>query len=52
MNGYNKIICGHTHLPEYTEKYINTGSFCEKNASYVIINKNNQIKLININDID
>ena len=52
MNGYSKIICGHTHLPEYTEKYINTGSFCEKNASYVIINKNNQIKLININDID
>jgi len=30
MNGYDKIICGHTHLPEDDNKYINIGSFCEK----------------------
>jgi UDP-2,3-diacylglucosamine pyrophosphatase LpxH len=48
MNGYDTIICGHTHLPEYDDKYINTGSFCEKQASFVLINKKNQIKLIKL----
>ena len=48
MNGYDKIICGHTHLPEDDNKYINTGSFCEKQTSFVLINKNNQIKLIKL----
>jgi UDP-2,3-diacylglucosamine pyrophosphatase LpxH len=48
MNGYDKIICGHTHLPEYDDKYINTGSFCEKQVSFVLINKKNQIKLIKL----
>jgi UDP-2,3-diacylglucosamine pyrophosphatase LpxH len=48
VNNYDKIICGHTHLPEYDNKYINTGSFCEKQASFVLINKNNQIKLIKL----
>ena len=46
MNGYNKIICGHTHIPEYSDKYINTGSFCEKDHTFVIIDNKNQIKLI------
>jgi len=46
MNGYDKIICGHTHIPEYNNKYINTGSFCEKHNSFVLINNKNQIKLI------
>jgi len=45
MNGYNKIICGHTHIPEYSDKYINTGSFCEEKASFVLIDKNSQINL-------
>jgi len=45
MNGYDKIICGHTHLPEYSERYINTGSFCEKNASFVLITNNRKIIL-------
>lgn len=48
MNGYDKIICGHTHLPEHTDKYINTGSFCEKRASFVIIDKKNNIDLIKL----
>jgi len=45
MNGYDKIICGHTHLPEYDDKYINTGSFCEKECAYVVIDKKNNIIL-------
>jgi UDP-2,3-diacylglucosamine pyrophosphatase LpxH len=45
INGYDKIICGHTHLSEYSEKYINTGSFCEKNASFVLITNNGKIIL-------
>jgi len=39
FNNYDKIICGHSHIPEYTEKYINTGSFCEKKCTYVTIKK-------------
>jgi UDP-2,3-diacylglucosamine pyrophosphatase LpxH len=49
MNGYDKIICGHTHLPEYSEKYINTGSFCEKNASFILITNTNKIVLKCVN---
>jgi len=45
MNGYHGIICGHTHLPEYTNKYINTGSFCEKETTFVTIDLKNNIKL-------
>jgi UDP-2,3-diacylglucosamine pyrophosphatase LpxH len=48
INNYDKIICGHTHLPEDDDKYINIGSFCEKQASFVLINKNNQVKLIKL----
>jgi UDP-2,3-diacylglucosamine pyrophosphatase LpxH len=48
MNGYNKIICGHTHLPEDTDKYINTGSFCEKECGYVVIDKKDNIRLTKI----
>jgi UDP-2,3-diacylglucosamine pyrophosphatase LpxH len=46
MNGYDKIICGHTHIPENNDKYINTGSFCEKQISYIVINKSGKINLI------
>jgi len=48
MNGYNKIICGHTHLPEDDGKYINTGSFCEKECGYVVIDKKGKIRLTKI----
>jgi UDP-2,3-diacylglucosamine pyrophosphatase LpxH len=48
INGYDKIICGHTHLPEDTDKYINTGSFCEKQCSYVVIDKKGKITLTKI----
>ena len=48
MNGYDKIICGHTHLPEDDGKYINTGSFCEKECGYVIIDKKGKITLTKI----
>ena len=48
MNNYDTIICGHTHLPEHTDKYINTGSFCEKECSYVIIDKKDKISLTKI----
>ena len=45
INNYDKIICGHTHIPEDEDKYINTGSFCEKECGYVVI-KDNKINLI------
>jgi len=48
MNGYDKIVCGHTHLPEDDGKYINTGSFCEKECGYVIIDKKGKITLTKI----
>lgn len=43
-NNYDIVICGHTHLPEKDQKYINIGSFCEKKCTYVII-RNEQIIL-------
>jgi len=48
INGYDKIICGHTHLPEDDGKYINTGSFCEKECAYVVIDKKGNIRLTKI----
>lgn len=39
LNGYDKIICGHSHIPNYDDRYINTGSFCEKTCSFVTIKK-------------
>jgi len=45
LNGYNKIICGHTHVAEISDKYINIGSFCETKCSYVTIEKNGKIYL-------
>jgi UDP-2,3-diacylglucosamine pyrophosphatase LpxH len=47
-NNYDKVICGHSHIPEYSDKYINTGSFCEERASFVIIDNKNNIDLIKI----
>jgi len=44
FNGYDKVICGHSHIPEQNEKYINTGSFCEERCSFVVVDK--EIKLI------
>lgn len=44
LNGYNKVICGHSHMPTQENEYINLGSFCEKTCSFVVINKN-KIKL-------
>jgi len=48
VNNYDKIICGHTHLPEDDDRYINTGSFCEKECGYVVIDKKDQIRLTKI----
>jgi UDP-2,3-diacylglucosamine pyrophosphatase LpxH len=48
MNGYDKIICGHTHIPEHSDKYINTGSFCERECGYVVIDKKGKIRLTKI----
>lgn len=45
LNGYDKIICGHTHIPDIGNKYINTGSFCEKHATFVTIDLKNNINL-------
>jgi UDP-2,3-diacylglucosamine pyrophosphatase LpxH len=45
FNGYDKVICGHSHLAEISNKYINLGSFCEKESSYVTIDKKGNIKL-------
>jgi len=45
LNGYDKIICGHTHISDFSDKYINTGSFCEKDATFITIDLKNNIKL-------
>jgi UDP-2,3-diacylglucosamine pyrophosphatase LpxH len=55
LNGYDKVICGHTHFPEKNKKYINTGSFCQKKifkenfnshkASFVVIDRKNKIQI-------
>lgn len=46
FNNYDKVICGHSHISEYDDKYINTGSFCEKEVSFVVIDNKNRITLI------
>ena len=48
QHNYDKIICGHSHLPENDGKYINTGSFCEERASFVVIDNKNKIDLIKV----
>ena len=48
INNYDKIICGHTHLPEDDGRYINIGSFCEKECGYVVIDKKGKIRLTKI----
>lgn len=48
FNGYDKVICGHSHIAEYDKKYVNIGSFCEKEASFVLINFKNDINLYKI----
>jgi len=44
-NGYDKVIYGHSHIPDHDDKCINTGSFCEEKCSFVLINKKNEILL-------
>jgi len=46
FNNYDKVICGHSHISEYDDKYINTGSFCEREVSFVAIDNKNKINLI------
>jgi len=46
FNNYDKVICGHSHISEYDDKYINTGSFCEREVSFVVIDNKNKINLI------
>jgi len=48
FNGYDKVICGHSHIAEINDKYINSGSFCEERASFVIIDNKNNIDLIKL----
>ena len=45
LNSYDSIICGHTHMPEHSERYVNCGSFCEDECSYVTIDKKGKIRL-------
>jgi len=44
LNDYDKVICGHSHIPAEENKYINIGSFCEKECSFVTVKKD-EIKL-------
>ena len=51
FNNKDSIICGHSHKPEHEYhkfEYINTGSFCEERASFVVIDNKNNIDLIKI----
>ena len=45
-NGYDKVIYGHSHIPDHDDKCINTGSFCEERVSFVVIDNKNRINLI------
>ena len=45
LNSYDSIICGHTHIPENSGRYVNCGSFCEDKCSYVTIDKKGKIRL-------
>jgi len=45
LNSYDSIVCGHTHMPENSGKYVNCGSFCEDKCSYVTIDKKGKIRL-------
>jgi UDP-2,3-diacylglucosamine pyrophosphatase LpxH len=44
-NNFNQVICGHTHVAEVSNEYINLGSFCEETCSYLTIDKKGNIKL-------
>jgi len=49
FNNKDSIICGHSHKPEHEYdkfEYINTGSFCEEKASYIVIDKKGKANLI------
>lgn len=46
LNNYSKVICGHTHIAEISDTYINCGSFCEDVCSYVTIDKKGNINLV------
>jgi len=48
FNNYDKVICGHSHIAEYSDKYVNTGSFCEEKCSFVVIDNKNNIDLIKL----
>ena len=45
LNSYGSIVCGHTHMPENSGRYVNCGSFCEDECSYVTIDKKGKIRL-------
>jgi UDP-2,3-diacylglucosamine pyrophosphatase LpxH len=49
LHNVNGVICGHTHLPLVNTngqiEYYNTGSWTDKNCSYITI-KNGQVNLI------
>lgn len=40
------IICGHSHVGEIDEKYINTGSFCEDVCSYITIDSKGDAEIV------
>ena len=44
-NNFDKVICGHSHVPEFSDKYINLGSFCEKRCSFLLIDKKDNLLL-------
>lgn len=44
-NNYDKVIYGHSHIPNQDDRCINTGSFCEEKCSFVLINKD-KIELV------
>lgn len=44
-NGFDQVICGHTHVPEISDRYLNLGSFCEEQCTYLTIDKKGNIKL-------
>lgn len=47
--GYDGIICGHTHAPEVSEKYINCGDMIE-NYTIVVFDNGVNPKLVYLNE--
>jgi UDP-2,3-diacylglucosamine pyrophosphatase LpxH len=45
---YDYIVCGHTHHPEISGNYINSGCFTEVECTYIGVTESGEISLIHV----